>query len=97
MRKLLLGLAGVAALGLSTLAVGPAQAQSFSITVGPGYDHPHYRPYPVHRPYRAYDRPYYSRRVYHRPVSWYGRDCVVRVNRYWDGFGWVRERRRICR
>ncbi|MCG6121717.1 MAG: hypothetical protein MEP57_03280 [Microvirga sp.] len=26
-----------------------------------------------------------------------GRDCVVRSERYWDGFTWVSERRRICR
>ncbi len=30
------------------------------------------------------------------PHAW-GGDCVVRVNRYFDGFAWVSERRRVCR
>ena len=30
---------------------------------------------------------------YVRPV-YYARPCSVRVNRYWNGYGWVRERRR---
>jgi hypothetical protein len=90
MRKLLFGLAGAAALGLAGLASQPAQAQGFSLQFGnPGY----------------YGGPYYGPRVYGPGVGVgvygddydYGPNCVVRVNRYWDGYQWVRERRRICR
>ena len=32
-----------------------------------------------------------------RPVYGYGpQRCVVRHVRYWDGWGWVSERRRVC-
>ncbi|HEY8382943.1 MAG TPA: hypothetical protein VIL09_12420 [Microvirga sp.] len=100
MRKLLVGLAGALALGFGAFGAAPAQAQGFSVTIGtPGYygPAPVYRSYPRHRAYRPY-RPYpvYGRPVQYRPV-YAGPRCVTRVNRYWDGYGWVSERRRICR
>jgi len=95
MRKLVLALFG-AVLGLGALAAAPAPAEAQGITVrigGPGYYH---RPV-YHRP--VYQRPYY-RRSYYRPVYvrpvYYAPRCGVRVNRYWNGYGWVRERRRVC-
>lgn len=54
-----------------------------------------------HRP--RYDRDHYDRRhsdrrsYRHAPRRHYARDCVVRVQRFWDGYGWVSERRRTCR
>jgi hypothetical protein len=102
MRKLLLGVAGAAALGLGAVAAvpAPAQAQGFSIAVGEPYGAP-----PVYRPYRNY-RPVYYRPVryypayprYVRPVYYdYGPTCRIRTTRYWDGYGWVARRREICR
>jgi hypothetical protein len=100
MRKLLLALFG-AVLGLGALATAPApaQAQGFSVTIGgPGYYPPrpiyrpapprpvYYRPAPEYRPYRRHD---------YRP-AYYGQRCESRIHRYWDGYGWVRERRRHC-
>ena len=89
MRKIMFGLAGAAALGLAAFTPQPAQAQGFSIQFGsPGY----------------YGRSYYGGPYYGRPVYGpgygaygYGPPCFVRVVRYWDGYGWVRERRRVCR
>lgn len=94
MRKLTLGLFGaLAALGAVAAAPPPAAAQ-VSVTIGtPGYyPPPAYRPYrpayvapsPVYRPYPRWRRAYYAP------------SCVVRIHRYWDGYGWVRERRRVC-
>jgi len=42
---------------------------------------------------------YYGRPVYGPGYGayGYGPPCFVRVVRYWDGYGWVRERRRVCR
>jgi hypothetical protein len=98
MRCFLLALAGAATLGLGALAVEPAQAQGFSISVGSGYGGYH-RPYhrPAYRPsYRRYG--YYPRPVYYRPYPvYYGRTCFTRVTRVWDGWGWVRQRVRVCR
>jgi hypothetical protein len=96
MRKLILGLFGLAAIGFGAVAAQPAQAQGFSITVGNPYYGPvypapvYYRPAPVYRPYPVYGRPYY------RP-AYYGPRCTVRTSRYWDGFSWVVQRREICR
>ena len=45
MRKLLLGLAGFAALGLGALSAEPAKAQSFSISIGSGYGGGYHRGY----------------------------------------------------
>jgi hypothetical protein len=91
MRKILFSLAGAAALGLAGFVPQSAQAQGFSVQFGaPGY----------------YGRPYYGGPYYGRPVYGYGAygggygygpRCFVRINRYWDGYGWVREKRRICR
>ncbi len=95
MRKTLFSLAGAATLGLAAFGPQPAEAQGFSIQFGsPGY---------YGRPY--YGGPYYGRPVYggyygrpvYGPGYGYGPRCFVRVNRYWDGYGWVREKRRICR
>jgi hypothetical protein len=100
MRKLLPALFG-AVLGLGALAAAPApaQAQGFSVTIGgPGY----YEPRPIYRPYRrpVYYRPAPVYRPYPRPYSYrpafYGERCESRIHRYWDGYGWVRERRRHC-
>jgi hypothetical protein len=91
MRKLVLALFG-ALVGLGAVAAAPAPAEAQGITVrigGPGY---YQRPVYYHRPYyrRTYYRPAYVRPVYYAPR------CTVRVNRYWSGYGWVRERRRVC-
>lgn len=58
---------------------------------------PHAAPAP-HRPHfggpgRHYGRDWRDDRRDRR----FARDCVVRTERYWDGFSWVTERRRICR
>lgn len=96
MRKLILGLVGAGALGLAALAPTGASAQSFSITIGSGYEPVQYYGYPPprygHRHWR--DRHHDRRWRHGRYVS---QRCVTRVERYWDGFGWVKERRRICR
>ncbi len=94
MRKLILGSVGAAAMALAALVGAPqgASAQGFSITFGTGhppvvrhYDEPpRYR----HRPHR------YEHRRYSRPRHY--RDCVIRTERYWTGYSWVTERRRIC-
>lgn len=107
MRKLVLGLSGAAVLGLAAIASQGAQAQEVTVTFGSGFgsgygshwDRPAYG-------YPAYERPGYSRPVHYdggfgRPV-YYERSferprCFVRIDKYWDGDTWVRERRRICR
>jgi hypothetical protein len=96
MRKVLLGLA-VAAIGLGASGAAPAQAQGFSITVGtPGYygpPAPVYSPYPRYRP--VYYRPAYPRYPAYVP-AYYGPRCTTEVSRYWDGWGWVNRRHRVC-
>lgn len=105
MRKLILGLAAAVTLGLTALAPQAASAQGFSVTIGSGYmpvAGPYgYYPPPPRRGYYPpprhgyYGRPYPPRAYYGRPYR--GPRCVVRVNRYWDGYGWVSQRRRVCR
>ena len=107
MRKLLLGFFG-ALLGLASLAAAPspAEAQGFSVTIGtPGYygPRPVYRSYPRYRPVYVRPapvyvrpRPVYVRQNYYRPAYYGESRCTVRMHRYWDGYGWVRERRRQC-
>lgn len=97
MKKRFLGAAGAAALGFAALASQSAQAQGLTVQFGgPGYYGRSYG-----GPYIASDGPYYGGPAYGgyygRPAYGYGPRCFVRVNRYWDGYGWVRERRRICR
>ncbi len=98
MRRFLLALAGVAALGLGAVtAAEPAQAQGFSISFGTGYGHGGYggyRPYPYYRPYRP--RPVYYGGYRPYPV-YYGPRCITRVTQVWDGWGYVTKRRQICR
>lgn len=103
----------VLALSALTLTPQSASAQGFSITFGTGqppmvrhYDdrervapHPRYdrRHYGRHDDRRHYDRRHDRRSYRHAPRQRYARDCTVRVERYWDGYSWVSERRRICR
>jgi hypothetical protein len=109
MRKLLLGLAGVAALGLGMVSAEPAEAQSFSISIGSGYGHGGYHggyhggrwPRHYHRAY--YPRHHYYPRVYRRvayPIyatpAYYGPRCVTRVTQRWDGWRHVSIRKRTC-
>lgn len=113
MRKTITGLAAAAALAITALTLAPqsAQAVDFSITFGAGhppivrhhYDprpvRPHYDPRPV-RPHYGGPGRHYGRDFRHdRPRGGRHavRDCVVRTERYWDGFSWVVDRRRICR
>lgn len=103
MRHALLSVLGAAALGFGILAVdavtaAPAQAQGFSITVGEPYG---YDPYPRPRRHWGHRRRHHHndpRSVYYRPAygGGYGAPCRVHVNRYFDGYSWVTERRRIC-
>jgi hypothetical protein len=67
MRKLLLGLAGFAALGLGALSAEPAKAQSFSISIGSGYGGGYHRGYGgYHGGYGGhYRRAYYPRHHYY--------------------------------
>jgi hypothetical protein len=72
----------------------------------PRYRPVYYRPAPVYRPYPRYRpvhyrpapiyRSYGPQRVFAPPVD-YGPVCTTRVARYWDGFGYVSERRKVCR
>jgi hypothetical protein len=100
MRHALLSVLGAASLGLGMLTAeaitaGPAQAQGFSITVGEPYG---YAPYRVPPRRWGHSRRTYPRPVYYRPAYGGGYDsaCRVRVNRYFDGYSWVTERRRTC-
>jgi hypothetical protein len=138
MSKLRFGLAGLAALGLSALATGGANAQGFSFTAdfgsgyaaydegyGSGYRtgyrtvredtyiRRHDRGYGHdgwggrhdeygygHRPRRGYGHGYGHGYGYGRPVGFaphHDRECIVRVKKYFDGYSWVKEKRRTCR
>ncbi|HSP26408.1 MAG TPA: hypothetical protein VLQ65_14660 [Saliniramus sp.] len=46
---------------------------------------------------RNWDRGHDRRSYRHAPRPRYAQDCTVRVERFWDGYRWVSERRRICR
>ncbi len=97
MRHLVLGLAAAAALGAAALSSTSAAAQGWR-------DHPHAgsgRGWSDFRDHR-WDRGGWG----HGRDRWggdgWGRhhrgpDCHVRRVRYWDGWGWVVERRRVCR
>jgi hypothetical protein len=100
MRHALLSVLGAASLGLCMLTAdaitaAPAKAQGFSITVGSPYG---YDPYPVPPRRWGHWRRTHPRPVYYRPAYGGGYDsaCRVRVNRYFDGYSWVTERRRTC-
>ena len=109
MRKILFGLAGALALGVGALASEPAQAQGLSITVGspygygPAYGYPppppryvpaYRRPVPVYRDYGGYrDYPRRGRPVFYGPP---GHRCTIRRERHFDGYGWVKVKRRVC-
>jgi hypothetical protein len=103
----------VLALSALTLTPQSASAQGFSITFGTGQppmvrhydDRRHLAPPPRydsrrydrrHSDYR-YDRRHDRRSYRHAPRPRYAQDCTVRVERYWNGYSWVSERRRICR
>ncbi len=106
-RKLVLGIAASAALGLGLLASGqPAAAQSWSVTIGSGHGsygpaHGFYRPVRDEWGYRGgwghgprhggWGPPPHARGYWHG-----GPRCHVRHVRYWDGWGWAVERRRVC-
>lgn len=105
-RTNVLGIAAAAALGVAALfATSPASAQSWSITIGSGagygYGHPvqygfgnrgwHDRRSDV---YQGFDRPGWRKRHHHGFYA--GPQCFTRKVRYWDGWGWTVERRRIC-
>lgn len=109
-RQPLLGIAAAAALGAATLlTTAPSSAQTWSLTIGEGGGYQHgfidgFRPVrpdgwhgggwrhgggPWHGGWRG--RPVYGQGYgYHQP------HCVVRKVRYWDGWGWVVDRRRVC-
>lgn len=105
MRKFLLGIAGAAAIGAAALLPVAAEAQTVSITIGSGYapyggynPYPVYRPRPVHYARPVYRHHHHPRRAHPVRYGWghHGRDCVVKVNRYFDGYSWVKTRRRVC-
>lgn len=95
LRKRLFGISASALLGALTLAgaalttASPAAAQGFSVTFGSGY--------PFYGPGFYGPRPYYG----YRPAYFGGYGpapyCWTRPTRYWDGWGWVYGRQRICR
>ncbi len=110
MRKLITGFAAAVVLALSALTLAPqsASAQGFAITFGTGQPpmvrHYDDRPRVAPRPHydrrhddRRWDRRDDRRSWRHAPRQRFARDCTVRVERYWDGYSWVSERRRICR
>jgi Spy/CpxP family protein refolding chaperone len=94
MRKIITGFATAAIVAVSALAFTPqtASAQGFSITFGTGqppmvryHDHgPRYDHRPVRRSWR------------HGPRHHSARDCAIRTERFWNGFRWVTEQRRVC-
>ena len=112
MRKFIAGFTAALAIALSALALSPqsASAQGFSITFGTGHppmvrhfdDRQRYDPRPLHdyrrdHGYRHYDRRHHDRRAYrHAPHRRHAQDCTVRIERFWDGYRWISERRRIC-
>jgi hypothetical protein len=112
MRKLITGFAAAVVIALSALTLTPqtASAQGFSITFGTGHppmvrhydDRQRYAPPPRYNPrhsdHRRYDRRRHDSRSYRpAPPHRFAQDCTVRIERYWDGYRWVSERRRICR
>jgi hypothetical protein len=113
-RKLVLGFAASAALGLGLLgAAAPASAQSWSVTIGSGHGGYHHG---GHHPVGDFYRPvgpgwgkgdgWGHHGGWGRPLPPYaggghgfhpgGPRCFVRKVRYWDGWGWAVERRRVC-
>ncbi len=110
-RKVVLGLAAAAGLGLGALSfTSPASAQSWSLTIGQpshGFGHGGYVD-GGYRPVRdGWDHGWrggwrehggYGRRGgYDGGYGFYGAPrCVTRTVRYWDGWGWAVERRRVC-
>ncbi|MCB5175290.1 MULTISPECIES: hypothetical protein [Microvirga] len=108
MRKLLLGLFGLLALGFGAFTAQPAEAQPYypgyrqhwggpAVTVQFGPPRYEYRrPYRARRHYRPYRHYRYARPVYGRPV-YAGRRCFVRPQRVWTDYGWVRRPVRVCR
>ena len=108
MRRFLLALSLV--LGFGSLAAASAQAQGLSVTfdTGPAYGRPvygrpvEYRPAPVYRPYPRYRQVEYPPQPAYRPYryarpAYYGPHCFTRTERQWNGFGWVRVAREVCR
>jgi hypothetical protein len=103
MRRLIIGPAAV--LAFLALPVLPAHAQGLTVTFSSG-ENPGYRPAlfePAPRPRPVYVSPGYGyrhdrwRRRHQYRKAFYGPPCFIRVERYWNGHEWVRERRRICR
>ncbi|MGH6782280.1 MAG: hypothetical protein ACREB5_09260 [Sphingomonadaceae bacterium] len=99
LRKMLLGVAAAATLGGAVAVSAPASAQSVTFSFGsPGYYGYGHRPVQYGWGGGYYGRPHYGSRPdygYGRPH--YGPRCYVRPMRYWDGWGWAVEHRRICR
>ena len=105
MRKLLLGVLGLAAIGLGAASVQPAQAQPYyGVRAGPvefhgGHGPREYRGQGGYRsayypgPHRGYGGP---RHGYYRQ-AFAGPRCFVRMERAWNGWGWVNRPVRICR
>lgn len=98
-RNIVLGIAAAATLGLAALSTTPAAAQSWSLTIGSG------APYTEPAQYGWHDRGHggWGRGPgwgygHHRPRYGFhpGPQCFMRKVRYWDGWGWVVERRRVC-
>jgi hypothetical protein len=115
-RQLLLGIAAAATLGAATLlAPAPANAQSWSLSIGQGgyqgggYHDDRHRSNP-YRPARPdgwhgggwnhdgghWNGGWRGRQVYGDNFGYQQPHCVVRKVRYWDGWGWVVDRRRVC-
>jgi opacity protein-like surface antigen len=110
-RQLVLGMVAAFALGAATLAPTTAtQAQSWSLSIGTGGYHDGYGHQPRrhhdgwgrshwsgfgggHRGWRSrhgHGYGYGDGYGYHQPR------CHVRSVRYWDGWSWVVDRRRVC-
>ena len=71
-------------------------------------DRQRYDPRPRYDHRRDYDRRHHDRGRYdrrrndrnsyrHAPRRHFAQDCIVRVERYWNGHAFVSERRRVCR
>ncbi|WP_439497029.1 hypothetical protein [Bosea sp. (in: a-proteobacteria)] len=101
LRKVLLGVAAAATLGTAAMTSAPASAQAVTFSFGsPGYGYG-YRPV-QYGPRWGYGGGYYGRPYYGYGGGYYGRPyygprCFFRPVRYWDGWGWVVQQRRICR
>ncbi len=111
-RQLFLGLAAALALGAATLAPTTAsQAQSWSLSIGTGgyHDGWGHQPRPRHdgwgrSQWSGYGGGYGGWRPRHGHGYGFGHGyghpqprCHVRSVRYWDGWAWVVDRRRVCR